>query len=217
MGSGIAAACVKRELPVTITDARPEALAAGVQKALEEVSYNKATRGPDAQKMLKFAPLDSTPRRPTPSSPACDLVIEVIVENAASQARVCTPAIEPQLKPDAILATNTSAISIALLAAEPEAARSGFCRHPLLQPRAADAAGRSDPRPADQRRDRRHGRGFCQGDWQVADRRQRRTGLSGQSSAAAVHERGAGTAARTASRSSRSRRRPKSSACRWVR
>ena len=41
MGSGIAAACVKRELPTTITDSRPESLAVGVQKVLEEVSYNK--------------------------------------------------------------------------------------------------------------------------------------------------------------------------------
>ena len=42
---------------VTITDAMPKALAGGVQKVLEEVSFNKATRGPDPQKMLKYAPL----------------------------------------------------------------------------------------------------------------------------------------------------------------
>ncbi|MGH7135088.1 MAG: enoyl-CoA hydratase-related protein, partial [Pirellulales bacterium] len=57
MGSGISAAVVKRELPVTITDAAGQALAAGVQKILEEVSYNKQTKGSDPGRMLKFAPL----------------------------------------------------------------------------------------------------------------------------------------------------------------
>jgi 3-hydroxyacyl-CoA dehydrogenase/enoyl-CoA hydratase/3-hydroxybutyryl-CoA epimerase/3-hydroxyacyl-CoA dehydrogenase/enoyl-CoA hydratase/3-hydroxybutyryl-CoA epimerase/enoyl-CoA isomerase len=116
MGSGIAAACVKRELPTTINDSRPESLAGGVQKALEEVSFNKVTRAADAQKMLKFAPLINSTTADSEFA-SLDLVIEVIVENAAAKQELYAR-IEPVLKPDAIFASNTSAISIALLASK---------------------------------------------------------------------------------------------------
>ena len=116
MGAGIAAACLKRELPTTITDSRHESLASGVQKVLEEVSYNKATRGPDAQKMLKFAPLINATTVDAEFA-RLDLVIEVIVENAQAKQELYAR-IEPLLKPQTILASNTSAISIALLASK---------------------------------------------------------------------------------------------------
>jgi 3-hydroxyacyl-CoA dehydrogenase/enoyl-CoA hydratase/3-hydroxybutyryl-CoA epimerase/3-hydroxyacyl-CoA dehydrogenase/enoyl-CoA hydratase/3-hydroxybutyryl-CoA epimerase/enoyl-CoA isomerase len=115
MGSGITAACAKRELPVTITDADPKALAGGVRKALEEVSYDKATRAPDAQKMLKFVPLVNATTLDAELASA-DLVIEAIVENPKVKKDLYAR-IEPQLKPDAILASNTSAISIERLSA----------------------------------------------------------------------------------------------------
>lgn len=114
MGSGITAACVKRELPVAITDANAAALAGGVRKALEEVSYNKATRGPDAQKMLKFAPLVNATTLDAELAGA-DLVIEAIIEKPQAKQELYTR-LEPQLRPDAILASNTSAISITELA-----------------------------------------------------------------------------------------------------
>ena len=41
MGAGIAAANVKRNILATITDTRPEALADGVQKVLDEVAFNE--------------------------------------------------------------------------------------------------------------------------------------------------------------------------------
>ena len=113
MGSGIAAACAKRELPVTITDANQAALAAGVRKALEEVSYNKATRTADAQKMLKFAPLINATTLDAELA-GCDLVIEAIVENPQAKQELYAR-VEPHLKPGALLASNTSAISIGQL------------------------------------------------------------------------------------------------------
>ena len=58
MGSGIAAACVKRELPATITDAARRLWPAACRRALEEVSYNKAHARPDAQKMLEVRSAD---------------------------------------------------------------------------------------------------------------------------------------------------------------
>ncbi|HEX4147381.1 MAG TPA: 3-hydroxyacyl-CoA dehydrogenase NAD-binding domain-containing protein [Pirellulales bacterium] len=118
MGAGIAAACAKRELPVTITDANQAALAGGVRKALEEVSFNKATRSADAQKMLKYVPLVNATTLDAELA-GCDLVIEAIVENPQAKQELYAR-LEPGLKPEAILASNTSAISIAQLAAKLE-------------------------------------------------------------------------------------------------
>lgn len=114
MGGGIAAASLKRELPVTLTDAAPAALVAGSQRVLEEVSYNKAIKGPDAQRILKFAPLLNATTVDAEYA-RCDLVIEAVVENPKVKQELYAR-MEPQLKPDAILASNTSAISIERLA-----------------------------------------------------------------------------------------------------
>ena len=114
MGMGIASACVRRRLPVTITDAIPAALANGVRGILEEVSYDKETRGPDAKKSLEMAPLVNATTADVEFS-GCDLVIEAVVENPDVK-RELYARIEPLLGPDAILASNTSTIPIARLA-----------------------------------------------------------------------------------------------------
>lgn len=114
MGSGIAGACAKREIPVTIHDTRPQALADGVRKALEEASYDKITKGPSTEKMLKLAPLIRSVDDAVEFA-RCDLVIEAVVENADVKRQVYTQ-VEPKLSDTAILASNTSAISIGKLA-----------------------------------------------------------------------------------------------------
>ena len=116
MGAGIAASAIKRELPVTITDSRSESLAGGVRTALEEVSYDKTKRGPDASKMLKFAPLARATTADAEFA-GCDLVIEAIIEQLEAK-RALYARLEPTISPQAILASNTSAISIADLAAK---------------------------------------------------------------------------------------------------
>ena len=45
------------QVPVAVTDAAEPALADGVRHVLEEVSYNKQTKGPDAERAIRFAPL----------------------------------------------------------------------------------------------------------------------------------------------------------------
>ena len=45
MGQGIAAANVKRGIPVALMDADQAALARGVQGVLNEVAYNKQLKG----------------------------------------------------------------------------------------------------------------------------------------------------------------------------
>jgi 3-hydroxyacyl-CoA dehydrogenase/enoyl-CoA hydratase/carnithine racemase len=116
MGSGIAAACLKKGLRVTLSDAKPDALGAGVRKSLEEASFEKALKGPDAGKMAKLVPLlmGTTSDR---DYAACDLVLEAVVENPEVK-KTLYRRIEPLLKADAILASNTSAISIGMLAEE---------------------------------------------------------------------------------------------------
>ena len=114
MGSGISSAVVKREIPVTLTDAAAPALGGGVQKILEEVSYNRQTKASDPQRMLKFAPLLNATTLDAEFA-GCDLVIEAVVENPKVKAELYAR-IEPLLADDAILASNTSAISIGRLA-----------------------------------------------------------------------------------------------------
>lgn len=115
MGSSIAAVCVKRNLPVAITDVSPQGLAKGVQTILEEVSYNKATKGPDVKRAFEFAPLVNGTTSDAELA-ASDLVIEAVVENEKIK-KEFFQRIEPQLRDEAILASNTSTIPIEKLAA----------------------------------------------------------------------------------------------------
>jgi 3-hydroxyacyl-CoA dehydrogenase/enoyl-CoA hydratase/carnithine racemase len=114
MGSGIAAAALKSELQVAITDANADALARGAKLVLEEAAYNRKTKGPELAKTLKLAPLLSMTHREEEIA-ACDLVIEAIIEKEEAKKQLYAR-LEPQLRADAILATNTSTIPITRLA-----------------------------------------------------------------------------------------------------
>ena len=116
MGAGIAAANVKRKLLVTLSDANQSALGDGVAGVLKEVSYNKKTKQGDLDRAVEFAPfLNGTSSDQEVA--ASDLVIEAIVENADVKKSVYAK-LEPLLRPDAILASNTSTIPITDLAAD---------------------------------------------------------------------------------------------------
>ncbi|MEX2188553.1 MAG: 3-hydroxyacyl-CoA dehydrogenase NAD-binding domain-containing protein [Pirellulales bacterium] len=114
MGSGIAAAFVRRELYTTITDAAAEALARSTKMVLEEVSYNKLTKATDVARTLKFAPLLNATTSDEELA-AADVIIEAVVENASVKRQVFAR-IEGKMREDAILASNTSTIPIAKLA-----------------------------------------------------------------------------------------------------
>ncbi len=114
MGQGIAAATLKRRVPVVLADAAAAALSKGLQQVLEEVSYDKETKGPDAQKAFQFAGLLHAATVDAELAP-CELVIEAIVENPEIKKQFYAR-IEPQLAPTAILASNTSTIPITKLA-----------------------------------------------------------------------------------------------------
>ncbi len=114
MGSSIAAVAVKASMPVSISDNSSEALGRGVENLLEEVSYNKQTKGPDPHKAIKLAPLVNATQTDAEMA-ACDLVLEAIVENVDVKQQLYAR-VEPLLADGAILATNTSTIPIERLA-----------------------------------------------------------------------------------------------------
>ncbi len=114
MGQGIAAANVKRKIPVALGDASPESVARGVQGTISEVSFNRKTRGPDIQRALDFAPLVNGTLSDSELA-AADIVIEAIFENADAK-RDLFARLEPQLGEQAILCSNTSTIPITELA-----------------------------------------------------------------------------------------------------
>ncbi|HEX3725146.1 MAG TPA: 3-hydroxyacyl-CoA dehydrogenase NAD-binding domain-containing protein [Pirellulales bacterium] len=114
MGQGIVAANLKRNVPTVLSDAVSELVAKGVSQILEEVSYDKQTKGPNAQKAVRYASL-LNPATVDAEIATCDLVIEAIVENPEIKKQLYAR-LEPQLADGAILASNTSTIPISKLA-----------------------------------------------------------------------------------------------------
>ena len=114
MGSGIAAANLKQEVPVALTDASLEALTVGARNVLEEATYHKKLKGPDPQRAMSLGPLLSVARHQEELAD-CDLVVEAVVENVDVKKRLYAQ-LEPHLRPETILASNTSTIPITRLA-----------------------------------------------------------------------------------------------------
>jgi 3-hydroxyacyl-CoA dehydrogenase/enoyl-CoA hydratase/3-hydroxybutyryl-CoA epimerase/3-hydroxyacyl-CoA dehydrogenase/enoyl-CoA hydratase/3-hydroxybutyryl-CoA epimerase/enoyl-CoA isomerase len=115
MGQGIAAANVKRGIPVALMDADQAALARGVQGVLNEVAYNKHIRGLDAERAVALAPLVNGTLSDAELCRA-DLVIEAIVENHDAKQQLFAR-LETRLDDDTILCSNTSTIPITRLGA----------------------------------------------------------------------------------------------------
>jgi len=116
MGQGIAAANVKRSIPVALGDMSAEAVGRGVQGVLSEVSYNKKTKGPDVEKALGYLPLINGTVSDDELATA-DIVIEAIYEHAGAKQQLYAR-LEPKLGSHAILCSNTSTIPITELALE---------------------------------------------------------------------------------------------------
>lgn len=114
MGQGIAAANLKRGIPVTLGDQTIEAVAQGVQGVLGEASYNKKTRGPDAQRAIELTPMVNGTISDVELATS-DIVIEAIYENLDAK-RELYARLESKLSDQAILCSNTSTIPISLLA-----------------------------------------------------------------------------------------------------
>ena len=115
MGQGIAAANIKRGIPVALGDMSPEAVGRGVQGVLTEASFNRETKGPDVAKTLALSPLINGTLSDAELARA-DLVVEAIYENAEAKQSLYER-LEPLLAAHAVLCSNTSTIPISELAA----------------------------------------------------------------------------------------------------
>lgn len=111
MGAGIAYAAAAAGLDVRLHDVDPTALATGVQRFEGDLARGvergkldqdgaEATRG-------RLSPVESLPEAVT----GADVVVEAVIEDMGSKHRVFA-AVEPHVRPDTLLATNTSALSV---------------------------------------------------------------------------------------------------------
>ncbi|MCL4838923.1 MAG: enoyl-CoA hydratase/isomerase family protein [Thermoanaerobaculia bacterium] len=114
MGAGIAAAAARADHPVRLLDAQPEALARGLGRCharFAEAARRGRLAPQEARRLFaRIAPALS----PTGFARA-ELVVEAIVEELEPK-RALLAAIEPQLAPGAVIASNTSTLPIAELA-----------------------------------------------------------------------------------------------------
>ena len=115
MGSGIAQVFAQAGVPVLVTDARPQALS-GAKAGIEGSLARLVKKGvlPDADAKAAAGRV-STVGSIAGLAP-CDLVVEAVVEDMAVKVAVFQE-LDALLAKDAILATNTSSISITALAA----------------------------------------------------------------------------------------------------
>ncbi|MFH0351254.1 MAG: 3-hydroxyacyl-CoA dehydrogenase NAD-binding domain-containing protein, partial [Chromatiales bacterium] len=111
MGGDIAAWCALRGLHVTLQDRGPQYIAPALRRA--QILFSKRIR----DRRLRRAACDRlVPDHDGLGLPHADVVIEAIVEDVKIK-QALYETIEPRLKADAILATNTSSIPLETLAA----------------------------------------------------------------------------------------------------
>jgi 3-hydroxyacyl-CoA dehydrogenase/enoyl-CoA hydratase/carnithine racemase len=115
MGQGIAAANIKRGIPVALGDVTSEAVGRGVQGALAEASFSREAKGPDVKRALELAPLINGTLSDAEIA-AADIVVEAVYENADAKKQLYAR-LEPVLAKHAVLCSNTSTIPITALAA----------------------------------------------------------------------------------------------------
>ena len=115
MGNGIAHVCALAGLDVHLLDAKPEAVAA----ALATIGKNldrQVTKGAITAEARTDAVARITALSDYDGLAPCDIVIEAATEREEVKRAIFTRAIA-QVRPDCLLATNTSSISITRLAA----------------------------------------------------------------------------------------------------
>jgi len=114
MGSGIAAAHVRKGIPTLILDSNPQALEKGLNQiaaGLKALADKGRMRPEDV--VAALARLGAVASLGCLAD--CDVVIEAIVENEEAKTNLYRQ-LEPVLRADAILASNTSTISISRMA-----------------------------------------------------------------------------------------------------
>jgi 3-hydroxyacyl-CoA dehydrogenase/enoyl-CoA hydratase/3-hydroxybutyryl-CoA epimerase len=111
MGGDIAAVCAMRGITVTLQDTAPERIAPAVKRAAELFAKRLRDKRRERDAMDRLIPdVAGT------GAARADVVIEAIFENLQAK-RELFARIEAVAKPDAVLATNTSSLKLADIAA----------------------------------------------------------------------------------------------------
>lgn len=125
MGAGIAQVAAQNGHRVIIADALPASIARakdGHAKAMtREVEKGRLTRDAADAVLARVTYVDGVGLEQLPQLRDCGFIIEAIVEDLQAK-RALFRALESVISPDAVLASNTSSLSIAALA--------GACSHP---------------------------------------------------------------------------------------
>jgi 3-hydroxybutyryl-CoA dehydrogenase len=125
MGAGIAQVAASRGHLVQLADAAPTALERardGHTKSMaREVEKGRLTREAADAVLARFTYVEGVSTAALRSFARCDLVIEAIIEDVGAK-QTLFRALEAQIAKDAVLATNTSSLSVAAIA--------GACEQP---------------------------------------------------------------------------------------
>lgn len=114
MGGGIAYQSASRGTPIAMKDIKPEALDLGMREA-SKILLNGVERGKISNEQMAKTIASITPTLEYSTLKDCDVIVEAVVENPkVKDAVLCE--MEGFLRDDAVLASNTSTISINLLA-----------------------------------------------------------------------------------------------------
>ncbi len=115
MGTGIAINFLNAGLPVTLLEAKPEALGRGVE-AIRGVYAGQVRKGKLTQETLEKRLQALTPTVDYADLADVDLVIEAVFEDLAVKTQVFRQ-LDAVVRPGAILATNTSTLDVDAIAA----------------------------------------------------------------------------------------------------
>ncbi len=118
MGAGIAQVAASAGHPVVLGDVAPEAIAragAGLRKALEREVEKERLRPDEAEGILSRVTFATVANDDYSGFAGAGLVVEAIVEDLAVKREVFS-ALDGVVTPDAILATNTSSLSVTAIA-----------------------------------------------------------------------------------------------------
>ncbi len=115
MGSGITQVCALAGIDVLLHDITPERIEKGISTVGSGLG-RQVTSGKITEDARNAALGHVKPANTVADLGACDLVIEAATEDEATKKKIFA-SVCPVLRPDAMLATNTSSISITRLAA----------------------------------------------------------------------------------------------------
>jgi 3-hydroxyacyl-CoA dehydrogenase/enoyl-CoA hydratase/3-hydroxybutyryl-CoA epimerase/enoyl-CoA isomerase len=131
MGGGIAYQSAYKGIPIVMKDIEQAGIDLGLSEATKLLSKRVARGRMTPEKMASVLNLIN-PTMGYGDFEGVDFVVEAVVENLKVK-HVVLPEVEAQIGPDAVLASNTSTISIDLLA-EPLARPESFCGMHFFNP-----------------------------------------------------------------------------------